>query len=403
MLTFPTSASAQQTLAAEAAVDLGLRQSPAVRAAEARVEAARAGLRGAASPLNPRAELAPGVGFTNGNSLLSQQLDVGGLRRAQREAARGELATAAALLEATRRDVAAEIRTAYFDLARAQRSEEAARDTAALAARIRDLVQRRVEIGEAPKVQAVRAGIEAARAEQEAALARGDARARLAALNILLDRDPAAPAVTEGLRLPAAPGGTPALVERALAARPELSAGRGLVATRQGEVGLARAQRRPQLFAEAAADVWSLDRDPFQSRNLGFQARLSFPLFDRGSLRAGVDRARARVREQEAELVAAERLVRLEVERAAAELAAARDVAAGYEGSILPQSEGLLAATQSGFEAGLTSFLEVLEAQRTLRQVREEYLTALFEAVRARIRLDRAVGEPGASGGGTPR
>src|SRR5688500_13534832 len=61
------------------AVALAVRQSPAVAAARSRLEAAAASVRGARAPFNPQAEVAPGVGFTNGNALLSQQFDISGL------------------------------------------------------------------------------------------------------------------------------------------------------------------------------------------------------------------------------------------------------------------------------------------------------------------------------------
>jgi outer membrane protein TolC len=172
---------------------------------------------------------------------------------------------------------------------------------------------------------------------------------------------------------------------------------------------MARSQRRPELVAELASDVWSLDRDPFNSRNLGFQARLSLPLFDRGRLRAGVERAQAGVREQEAELAATTRTTRIEVHQAAAQLIAAREVALHYQTMILPRTQELLRATRAGFDTGLTSFVEVLEAQRVARLTQTEYLTALFDANRARIVLDRALGAvPGLAPGdvspqGSPR
>jgi outer membrane protein TolC len=105
-----------------------------------------------------------------------------------------------------------------------------------------------------------------------------------------------------------------------------------------------------------------------------------------------VDRAQAGVREQEAELAARTRTLSIEVQQAAAALTAAREAALGYQTTILPRTQELLRATRAGFDTGLTSFLEVLEAQRVARLTQTEYLTALFEATRARIALDRALG-----------
>lgn len=379
-------------LSVEEAVRLALAQSPSVTAARSRVEAAEAGIQGARAPYNPQAELAPGVGFTNGNALLSQQFDISGRRSAQTRVARGLRQTAEAELEAVQLHVAAEARSAYFDLARSGAILRSAEETVTLASQIRNLVRRRVEIGDAPQVQATRADIEVARAEQEVSRARGEVRGREAVLNLLLGRSATeALVIGDVLTLPEAlPAGE--LAQQAVDNRPELAGLRGRVQAQQGEVAVARSQRRPELFADFASDAWSLDRDNLRSRNLGFQARLSFPLWDRGRIRADEARARAGVREQEAELSAATQALRREVERTAAEVSAAREVALNYQSTILPRSQELLRVTRAGFEAGLSTFLEVLEAQRVVRQTQVEYQNALFDAVRARISLDRALG-----------
>jgi cobalt-zinc-cadmium efflux system outer membrane protein len=380
-------------LTADEAVRLALQRDPAVTAAQSRLEAAAAGVRGARAPFNLQGEVAPGLGFTNGNALLSQPIDISGRRSAEARAAAGLRSAAAAGLDLARLQAVAGARTAYYDLARARAVETAAADAAALARQIRVAVRRRAEIGEAPQVQVTRAEIELARAEQEVVRARGEVRGRLAALNLLLGRPAEALVIpADALTLPD-PAAEPAeMVEQAQRQRPELAVARGLIDARRGEVAVARAQRRPELFAEVASDVWSLDRDPFNSRSMGFQARISLPLFDRGRLRAGVDRAQAGIREQEAELAAATRTLHIEVQQAVAELDVAREAARNYETMILPRTQELLRATRAGFDTGLTSFLEVLEAQRVARLTQTEYLTALFEATRARIALDRALG-----------
>jgi outer membrane protein, heavy metal efflux system len=389
----PLLAAPAEELSADAAVRLALEQDPAVRAALSRLEAATAGVRGARAPFNLQGEVAPGIGFTNGNALLSQPLDIGGRRSAAARAATGLRSAAQAELDLARLQAAASARMAYSDLVRARAVEEAASAAADLARQIRDAVRRRAEIGEAPQVQVTRAEIEVARAEQEVTRAQGEARSRLAALNLLLGRPADASLTpTDMMALPDLPTGAEELVEQARRQRPEVAVARALVEARRGEVAVARAQGRPELFAEVASDIWSLDRDPFKSRNLGFQARVSFPLLDRGRLRAGVERAEAGVREQEAELATTTRTLGIEVQQAAAELAAAREVALRYQTTILPRSQELLQATRAGFESGLTSFLEVLEAQRVARLTQTEYLTALFQATRARIALDRALG-----------
>jgi cobalt-zinc-cadmium efflux system outer membrane protein len=381
------------------AIRLALAQSPTVRAGRHRLEAAEASLRRARSAARPTVELAPGVGFTNGNALLAQEIDIAGRRGAASRVAAGDREAAAAEFSLARLQAAADAQLSYFDLVRAEGGVDAAEEAATLARRIAESVRRQVEAGLAPPIQATRAEIEVARAEGELLRAAGDRRARAAALNLRFGRSPEAAVVpVDALPLPAAPASGRELTERALAQRPDLQIARARLEARRGSVEAARAQGRPFLAAEVPADIWSLDRDPFQSEDLGFQVRLSMPLFAGSVRRAEVDRARASVREGEAELETETRAAAIEIARAAAELEAARSVALTYQERILPRSQELLSASERGFEQGLSSYLEVLEAQRVARQTRSEGLVALFEAVRARIALDRALGTlpPGA-------
>ena len=85
----PLLAAPAEGLSVEAAIRLALERDPAVAAAQSRLEAATAGVRGARAPFNLQGEVAPGVGFTNGNALLSQPFDIGGRRSAAARAATG--------------------------------------------------------------------------------------------------------------------------------------------------------------------------------------------------------------------------------------------------------------------------------------------------------------------------
>lgn len=374
-----------------------LQHDPAVAAARLRLEAASAAVRGARASFPILVEAAPGVGFTNGNSLLSHRLDIGGRRKAATREATGERAAAESELVLARLRAASDARIAYFDLVRAQAAAAAAGETATLARQLRDAVRRRVELGEAPAVQGTRADIEVARAEQEVIRASGDVRAGRAALNLLLGRDAGGPvSLTGTLALAPLPLSVAELMAQAERTRPDLAAAHARIEARRGVLDVAHAARRPDLSAEVATDFWSLDRSSngnrFGSDTIGLQARLSFPLGGDGALRAGVERARAEVAAAEAARDALRRAVRVEVERLAAELAAAREVALNYEQSVLPRTRELVQATRAGYESGLSSFVEVLEAQRVARQTYAEYQAALFSAVRTGIALDQAIG-----------
>jgi cobalt-zinc-cadmium efflux system outer membrane protein len=60
---------------------------------------------------------------------------------------------------------------------------------------------------------------------------------------------------------------------------------------------------------------------------------------------------------------------------------------------ILPGAQSAYEAAGKGFEAGKFSFLDVLDAQRTLFQAKTQYVRALGDSHRAAADIERIVGE----------
>ncbi|MBQ5948084.1 TolC family protein, partial [Massilia sp. ST3] len=114
------------------------------------------------------------------------------------------------------------------------------------------------------------------------------------------------------------------------------------------------------------------------------------PLFNRNqgavldALRR-VDKARD---EQEAERVR----LHAELAQAHARLDAALDEAAVIAAEILPGAESAYRAASRGFELGKFGFLDVLDAQRTLFQSKNQYLNAAAESHRAAADIARLAG-----------
>jgi outer membrane protein, heavy metal efflux system len=164
--------------------------------------------------------------------------------------------------------------------------------------------------------------------------------------------------------------------DKALMHRPEALEAQAHIEIAKATEQEARRQGRPSLFAGIATDTWSLDRRPLQRENVGLQLSFSMPLFDRGENRLALRAAEAGRKAREAELKDVHRRITLDIEMATNRLTTAREVARSYETGILPKAEQMVRAMQSGLESGLTSFLEVLEAQRTLAQLRREFSDA---------------------------
>ncbi|MFC1544648.1 TolC family protein [Gemmatimonadota bacterium] len=84
--------------------------------------------------------------------------------------------------------------------------------------------------------------------------------------------------------------------------------------------------------------------------------------------------------------------VLLEVEEAYSNLQSAEKQVETFENRILPESERASEMSLISYGEGKSSYLEVLEAQRVLTQVRVEYAESVFNSLNALATLERAVG-----------
>ncbi|CKS27678.1 Cation efflux system protein CzcC [Mycobacterium tuberculosis] len=69
------------------------------------------------------------------------------------------------------------------------------------------------------------------------------------------------------------------------------------------------------------------------------------------------------------------------------------------QSDILPGAQTAFDAATKGFELGKFSYLDALDAQRTLLQARSQYLRSLSELHRSITDLDRLLGGPSAASG----
>jgi outer membrane protein, heavy metal efflux system len=123
---------------------------------------------------------------------------------------------------------------------------------------------------------------------------------------------------------------------------------------------------------------------------VGGGASLPLPVFDRnqGGIReAGSLLAKAKQQRRAAEVKAA-----AEMATAHQLLAAAANRASALKDDVLPRVKAVLDAVQSGYTQGKYSYLDLLDAQRTLIESRIECMDALISAHEALVDLERSVG-----------
>ena len=117
---------------------------------------------------------------------------------------------------------------------------------------------------------------------------------------------------------------------------------------------------------------------------------IPLPLFDRNEGNI----LEALKREDKARLELASTRMQLENEaiQARERLSSARAEAQSLAADVVPGAQSAYDAATKGFELGKFSFLEALDAQRTLLQARSQYLKALAETHRASAELHRILG-----------
>ena len=260
------------------------------------------------------------------------------------------------------------------------------------------LLQRRFDLGDISELDLARAKTEASNARTQAIgleRRRGELEHGLA---VLLGKPPAAltidppPLVNE---LPAIPAGLPStLLER----RPDIAAATRQMAAANSRIGVARSAFFPVLNLTAAggfesADLADLFNWSSQTWLLGplVGTILTAPIIDGGRNRANLDRAKSALQESVA-------LYRQQVLVAFAEVEDSLIALRTLDGQAQSNRDALASATRAAriadvrYKLGATSYLDVIEAQRTLLVVQR--LDTQIRGARANstVALIRALG-----------
>ncbi len=358
-----------------------LSQSPKVRAGVAETEAIRGRARALRAGFNPKFEVTAGVGFPDGDTMISQELDVFGKRASEAMVVEREVAVGEARLGAVRQEVAFDALSAYVELAYAQDQLLNAQVALASAEAVRDVVKRQEEIGAVPAVQVTRAELQVLRARQDLQRAEGHLLQEQAEINSYLGKSLSEAVVASGwIEADLIEGLSQGRSAELLIAQAELGVAESRVRS------IAR-ESRPTLSAEIVSDARTLDRDLLRGGNFGFQLSFSMPLFDRGSSRFAVQAAESSRVRAEAFVEEATRRSDLSFVRAQIAVGSAREVLGAFESDVLPQGEAMLLAMQQGYDSGLVTLIEVLEAQHAMNRLRDDQAEARRTLRLAELRL----------------
>ncbi|WP_445494897.1 TolC family protein [Pseudomonas sp. 8(2025)] len=318
---------------------------------------------------------------------LSQALELGGKRGARIDVASRGQELAALELERRRNQLRADVLDAYYTALRAQERTQLAGRSLALAERGVAVAQGRVNAGKASPVEATRAQVQLAEVRLE--LNRGqmeqdNAYRRLAMVTGAATSDFAG--VQEQPRALAALPAPAQLLGR-LPETTELRLAEQEVVQREASLGLEKAQRIPDLDVSVGSQYDASARERVNLVGLS----MPLPLFNRNQ---GNVLSAARRADQARDLRNATELrLRTETRQALEQWNTARGEVQSFNQTILPAAQRAVDSATQGFEMGKFSFLDVLDAQRTLIGARTQYLAAVAQTTDAWVRIERIYGD----------
>lgn len=183
-----------------------------------------------------------------------------------------------------------------------------------------------------------------------------------------------------------------ALVQMALASRPDVEAFRLGISRARADAHVAKKERIDDIFLVYSPFVFQnnvpIGKQSVTSFSVGVMG--SVPIFDRNQ--GEIRRADANVSQSQTALAAIERQTAAEVESALVEYYATREAVEAMEKTILPASERASSIAYRELEAGRTGAFEYFSALRDRNDVVRQYRDALVRHRRSMLQVNTAVG-----------
>ena len=391
-----TWAQAQNAGAALPAVTLqtalaqAMERNPSLRAAQQAVAASEGAM--IQSQARPNPELAFSQEdtrrATRSSSLQwNQPIEVGGKRAARMKVAEHGVELARAELDAARAALRADVRAAFVGLLAAQQRVQLNEKTLAIAAQARDAAAKRVIAGKAAPLEETKAQV--AESSAQLALTRAQSGLRVARQQLALLWGGSGMAVGEAMG--------------DMVQLPQLPPQEQLLQKVEHSAQVIRAQQ-VYLQAKSTAELERVKRLPDPTVSVGIKRAeeagrnqlllgVSIPLPILDSNRGNQLQALRLADKAEDELQAARQQAQSQLLQNYEHLQTSRAQTVQLQSKVLPGAQSAYEVAAKGFSLGKFSYLDVLDAQRTLAEASGLYLDQLVATHRAAADITRQLGD----------
>lgn len=288
-------------------------------------------------------------------------------------------------------EVRAQAAMAFYDLYATDQALEVSRQTLRLLQDVLKIAEAMYRVGEGRQADVLRAQVEIARMVEDTVRMTTMRTGMAARLSALLDRG--ADAAVASPALPAFPDSVSALaalVAESQTGRPMVQAARRAVEAANAQASLARRELWPDLTVGLQYGQRGSEMGTERMGSLMIGA--SVPVFAGSRQLRMREEAAAMRRMAEAELAAMRAATRGSVSEAYANLVRARNLAALYRTTIIPQAEAAVASALAAYRVGSVDFMTLVDDRMTVNEYRQQLFALEGEQGKAWAELEMLLG-----------
>ena len=381
-----------------------LKNNPEIQAAKNKLDSARARSKQATYLEDPELNMeAWGVPlnhpvmYRSANPLIigvRQKLPFFGKLGLMGEMSMQDVRMAEEVLRAKEQEVLAKVKTTYADYFMNTKSVEISKELLELIRHTSATAEGLYQVGKAPQQDVIRALLERTELLNKLTSAEKDLLISQAKLNTLLSRRPDAPlGAPRELDIRSVPIQFAQLEKLSLEQRPEIRALESSVSRSEKAIQLAERNRKYPDFMVGLQYWVAPDQSPRHMYAPMLTLTIPFSPWTKGKHDYEIEEALAERQAAKANLAAMKNIAFLDVRETSARLNAAMKSVSIYRDGLLPQAEQLFQAAVAAYQTGGVNFMTLLDAQRTISDVRMGYYKALVDYEQSRADLERAVGK----------
>lgn len=310
------------------------------------------------------------------------------------EIAGQEVKIVAEELRAKEQEIIAKVKSSYADYFMASKNVEIYKELLELVRYTSTTAEGLYQVGRAPQQDVIKALLERTELLNKLTWAEKELTISQAKLNMLLSRPPSSP-----LGQPAEPVLAPVdlqfskLEKLAIDQRPEVRALESSINKSEKAVQLAERNRKYPDFMVGLQYWYAPDQSPKHMYTPMVSLSIPFSPWTKAKHEHEIEEALAERQAAKANLAAVKNMTIFEVKEMSAKVEAAMKSIQIYRDGLLPQAEQSFQAAVAAYQTGGVNFMTLLDAQRTIRDVRMGYYKALVDYEQSRADLERAVGK----------